>query len=69
VEPENPHDLVDKLRELKNNPQAAEIMGKKAREFTEANYSRQKQAEELMQILSEPAPLPPSRSRKRDKNI
>lgn len=52
VTPEDPGDLVLRLLELKNNPQDCQVMGKKARQYTETNFSRQQQAQNLIQILA-----------------
>jgi glycosyltransferase involved in cell wall biosynthesis len=52
VSPENPQELSQGILDLKENPQTARAMGEAGRQYTVKNYSRKKQAEELIAILA-----------------
>jgi glycosyltransferase involved in cell wall biosynthesis len=49
--PEDPADMARTIRALRDNPGAAQEMGKRGRAFVLANYSRRAQAEVLERIL------------------
>jgi glycosyltransferase involved in cell wall biosynthesis len=52
VPPENPTTLAETLRQLAAQPAICQEMGKRGREFTVKQYSRQAQAEKLITLLS-----------------
>lgn len=53
VPPEDTPGMAKAIKELCADPTARAVMGKRGREFTEAHYSRQALAEELMSKLEE----------------
>ena len=58
IPPDNPARLVEAIQKLKDNPQERQHMGSSARTFTEKNYSRQVQAEKLVQLIEGLSPDP-----------
>jgi len=52
VEPENPHAFVQAVLKLKNNPHAADQMGRRGRKYVAANFSRQHLAQQYLQIIT-----------------
>jgi len=51
VPPEDPNALAENLRQLSLQPEKCQEMGKRAREFTMKDYSRQSQARRLADLL------------------
>jgi len=56
IPPDNPSVLAGAILQLKDNPQERQRMGRSGRAFTEKNYSRQAQAEKLVQLIERLAP-------------
>jgi len=53
VEPENIDQIAAAILEIKNNPQIAEEMGKKGREFVVENYSRSSLADKYLNVMNQ----------------
>ena len=58
IEPENTDEFLEALRVLRNDPAAAQAMGRRGRAFVEANFDRQVLAEKYLQLLEKTALVP-----------